>query len=263
MKTLQSTIALSAMCAVGTAASADVVLTSGEAFIDGFSFTGVAAGSATIDERIDWDGSGSGFNATIDEERTLTGTFSGFTVDNTIAQSITQNTTILGGIGDSFRGVSTTASAFGSIEKRGPNGGSSNNFLDSLLSLRFTVEEPGFTYDLSGVLESTSTSPLTSSVLLRRFTQPDAGGVPVETIIISGVSGTTFPFEFDRSGSLTPGFWLLTLRINGSVDGAAPPPSVSTASFGWDVDFTIVPTPAATGVLALAGLIATRRRRGR
>jgi len=128
------------------------------------------------------------FGATIDEERTLTGTFSGFTIDNTISQLIAQETTILGSVGDSFRGVSTTASAFGSIEKRGPNGGSSTNFLTSLLSLRFTVEQPGFTYELSGVLESTATGPTapsTSSVLLRRFSQPDAGGIPLETVIIS------------------------------------------------------------------------------
>ena len=251
MKNLQSIICMSAVCAVGNAASADVVLTSGEAFVDGFALIG-------IDERVEWDGTGSAFSALIDEERTL----STGTVDNTVTQTISQDTSILGSVGDSFRGVSTTASAFGSIEKRGPNGGSNNNFLDSLLSLRFTVEEPGFTYDLSGVLESTSTSPLTSRVLLRRFSQPDAGGIPLETVIISGVSGTMFPFEFDRSGSLTPGFWLLELRINGSVDGSVPPPSVSTAAFGWDVDFTIVPAPGATGVPALAALLATRRRRG-
>lgn len=261
MNKLQSIILVSVVGAVGSSASADVILTSGEAFISGNALTGVAAGIARIDERVDWDGSGSTFGTTIDEERTLNGTFSGFTIDNTITQTISQDTTILGSIGDSFRGVSTTASAFGSIEKRGPNGGSSNNFLDSFLSLRFTVEEPGFTYDLSGVLESTA-GPLTSSVLLRRFSQPDASGIPLETVIISGVSGTTFPFEFDRAGSLTPGFWLLELRINGSVDGAVPPPSVSTASFGWDVDFTIVPAPGATVAIGLAGLLATRRRRG-
>jgi len=245
---LQTIICLSAVCAVGSAAPADVTLTSGEAYIAGFALIG-------IDERIEWDGSGSTFSALIDEEATQT---TG-NLDRTATQLISQDTSILGSVGDSFRGVSTISSAFGSIEKRGTNPGGTNNFLFSTLVLRFTVEQPGFTYDLSGILESTG-GPRSNGVLLRRFSQPDGGGIPLETII-SG-DPPEFPFEFERSGSLTPGFWLLELRSKGSVDGFVPPPSLSTASFGWDVDFTIVPAPGATGVLALAGLAASRRRRG-
>jgi len=247
VNTFQTIICMSAMCALGSAASADVTLTSGEAYIDGFALIG-------IDERIEWDGSGSTFNALIDEEATQT---TG-NLDRTATQLISQDTSILGSVGDSFRGVSTISSAFGSIEKRGTNPGGTNNFLFSTLILRFTVEQPGFTYDLSGILESTG-GPLSNGVLLRRYSEPDGGGIPLETIISGGPPA--FPFEFERSGSLTPGFWVLELRISGSVDGFVPPPSLSTASYGWELNFTIVPAPGATGVLALAGLVATRRRR--
>jgi hypothetical protein len=251
VKTFQTMIALSAMCAVGNAASADVVLTSGEAFINGDALTG------GIDERVDWDGTGSSFSALIDEEVTLsTGNF-----DRTVTQTISQDTSILGSIGDSFRGVSTISSAFGSIEIR-DNLGGTNNFLDSYLDLRFTVEQPGFLYDLSGTLESTG-GALSNTVTLRRFSEPDGGGIPLETIIGGNPFPSEDPFEFERSGELTPGFWVLAIRINGSVDGSVPPPSLTTGSYGWDVDFTIVPAPGATGVVAFAGLLATRRRRNR
>jgi len=65
VNTFQTIICMSAMCALGSAAPADVVLTSGEAYIDGFALIG-------IDERIEWDGTGSAFSALIDEEATQT-----------------------------------------------------------------------------------------------------------------------------------------------------------------------------------------------
>jgi hypothetical protein len=225
-----------------TAASAQSTLTGGEAYIDGFAFVGSGATGFTIDERVEWDGVGSLFEALIDESRTLKGDIPGGDfIDTTVSQLIAQNTQILGEIGGPFRGVRSNSSAFGRILKEGPFGGATNNFLESVLTLEFIIGSEGFEYSLGGLLESTDiggTAELSCSVRMRRIAD---AGFPLETIINTRTSrpDPDFPFEFGLSGDLAPGNWVLEIVIAGSVSSAGAAPSDTTSSYAWDVTLTV------------------------
>lgn len=74
----------------GSASAGVATLTRGEAYVDGYAFTGSGANSTTIDERVDWDGVTSFFEGDIDETKQLLLLGEGATVDidNTIQTAV-------------------------------------------------------------------------------------------------------------------------------------------------------------------------------